>query len=629
MPQRFVISEEPSHASTAEQRYNSLLFDRHDTMLVAASDSVTARPNSIDVQRVPVTFHGCFGWLHYRPDLAAMDAGVVICPSLNRDALNAHFMLGLLADDMAAAGYKVLRFDYPSTGDSLDLADCGDSPAGQWRGWQVSIEAAADWMRDHAGVNRIILCGLRIGALLAATVAAQRPDVAGLALLAPVTRGQSYMRQLWVEAQLQQGEQPPLIEGLQFQDQLFSAETVAEISNVDLRKLEFAKGIPIGLFAQAQSKLLQECLLNWARQGLEVFCGSYAGLEPLLQHNLEESSVLFDTRNITEWLVSCVKPQLTAIALPTFVPEAVILQSRLYIETPICFGIDKRLFGVLCQPASCAADMVVVIGNTGRDPHHGMARYGVEFARRLAVEGFASFRMDFAGLGDSIGTAKDARQLSPMFDQDRTPDVAAALDMLENRGFRHFAAHGLCAGAYHMFYAAVGDHRIKTVLLVNIPLFTWQQGDDAQFVRFKTLPFRYFLGVAFSKEFWPKFASGQLKPMSVVRAKMQRLRDAWTRSNGRLVHYLRRTKPANLSAGPHNLQKLSARGARSLFLFAPDEDGLHAIEQEFGPRGISSKVFPGTATQILPELNHLLSTAQMRAAASAAMIRFLRGANVI
>jgi len=178
-----------------------------------------------------------------------------------------------------------------------------------------------------------------------------------------------------------------------------------------------------------------------------------------------------------------------------------------------------------------------------------------------------------------------------------------------------------------MFHAAAGDHRIETALLVNIPLFTWQQGEDAQFVRFKALPLRYFLGVVFSRAFLPKLFSGQLKIMGVVRAKIQRLREAWKWGNGRLIGYLRGAELADLPAGPTNLKKLSARGARSFFLFAPDEDGLHAIEQEFGPSGISCDVFPGAASQILPELNHLLSTAEMRESASGAMIHFLRAAS--
>ena len=139
----------PKDSFVPDELSQALSIDQLDAAPVAAS--VPSKRNSNAVQMLPVTFRGCFGWLHYRPDLAAMDAGVVICPSLNRDALNAHFLLRVMADDMAAAGYKVLRFDYHSTGDSLDLSDFNDLPPGQWRGWQASIEAAADWMRDQAG----------------------------------------------------------------------------------------------------------------------------------------------------------------------------------------------------------------------------------------------------------------------------------------------------------------------------------------------------------------------------------------------------------------------------------------------------------------------------------------------
>ena len=48
-------------------------------------------------------------------------------------------------------------------------------------------------------MDRIVLVGLRFGAILATVVAADRTDVAGLVLLAPVRRGRSYMRQLIME----------------------------------------------------------------------------------------------------------------------------------------------------------------------------------------------------------------------------------------------------------------------------------------------------------------------------------------------------------------------------------------------------------------------------------------------
>jgi hypothetical protein len=80
---------------------------------------------------VPVTFAGCFGWLHPAPGRR----GVVLCNAWGQEALCAHRSWRLLAMDLAAAGLPTLRFDYPGTGDSLDDPE---TPAGSGPGSTAS-----------------------------------------------------------------------------------------------------------------------------------------------------------------------------------------------------------------------------------------------------------------------------------------------------------------------------------------------------------------------------------------------------------------------------------------------------------------------------------------------------------
>ena len=110
---------------------------------------------------------------------------------------------------------------------------------------------------------------------------------------------------------------------------------------------------------------------------------------------------------------------------------------------------------MLCRPEKHTSETAVIIGNTGHRPHYGIARFGTEFARQLASAGIASLRIDFAGLGDSIGPNGKENVLSHMLETDRTGDFSAAIDALEQLGYRSFIAHGLCAGAYHAFHAAL------------------------------------------------------------------------------------------------------------------------------------------------------------------------------
>ena len=183
----------------------------------------------------PVTFNETFGWLH-TPRGGVGRVAVLICPSLMQDALLSHVSLRLLGDKLAEAGYWALRFDYPGTGDSEAEGDV-EPPEGHWQSWLNSIDGAADWVRQTTGASELVLCGLRIGATLASLVAAKRDDVAGLIQLAPVMRGNSYVRQLLVQAQLQTGQPLPAGEDLIFYEFRFSPRTLDQMLAVDLLKV--------------------------------------------------------------------------------------------------------------------------------------------------------------------------------------------------------------------------------------------------------------------------------------------------------------------------------------------------------------------------------------------------------
>ena len=383
----------------------------------------------------PVSFAGCFGWLHEADH--AHDTAAVLCAGLGRDAATAHRSWRLLADALAAAGYATLRFDHPGTGDSCDI-DGGDAFAA----WQQGVDAAIDWARTATGAARVVLIGLRFGAALATLAAVARDDVAGLVQLEPVLRGRSYVAQLTTVARLRG---PPPGEALIVDELCLSAAATRRMAELDLRQV--APGCPVALFSTARA--------------------SFDGFEPLLRptHLADEPDI--DPARLLSWLRTAVPSRPTG--LPTPAVASAPLRPPGCIETPLCFGEANRLFGVLCRPDENATGPIVVMVNPGGDPHHGYARFSVDFARRLARAGIASLRMDFAGLGDS---ANPNDTTTHVFEIDRTRDIAAAINALAALGYGPFALHGLCSGAYHAFQAALAEPRITTLLLVNLPWFS-------------------------------------------------------------------------------------------------------------------------------------------------------------
>ncbi len=468
----------------------------------------------------PVTFDGCFGWLHTNAMVAGGDIAVLLCPGVARDALNAHHALRLLADDLGAAGYPALRFDYPGTGDSCDVGTVGSGIGEPWTAWQHSVDTAADWLRRTAGAHGVVFCGLRLGATLATLVAARRHDVAGLVLLAPVLRGQAYMRQLSVEARLQSGAAGS--GGLDFLELHLSAETVGLICRADLRQVPLPAGRQVAIFSPSASGQLDECVQAWTRSGAMVTRAGFDGLAPLLRYNMQDGPAP-DFSRLIRWLRHAVPaPGLSRrFSLPA--ANNAGLHPPGCVETPLRFGAGQLLFGILCRPQHGGDAMAVIIGNGGRDPHYGSARIGVEFARRLAAEGISSLRIDFAGLGDSPGPQGQERVLSHVFETDRRPDISAAIDVLQTLGFRQFVVQGLCSGAYHAFHAALAEPRIGTLLLVNMPLFRWRAGWTIGSLYGMMASPGHYLRQLGHAGIWRRLVLGDVDAISIVHGQVQSL----------------------------------------------------------------------------------------------------------
>lgn len=568
----------------------------------------------------PVVVDQCFGWLHEAGGTAANDVAVLICPGLNRDLLDAHHSFRLLADGIAEAGYPAMRLDYPGTGDSADPACDESGPAEHWQCWQSSIHTALDWLRATTGARRVVLCGLRIGATLATLVAEQRDDVAALILLAPVLRGRSYIQQLHMQARLQGQATAPLSDGLEFYEMQFSAATVDAMSAVDLRRTQLPSGLQVAMFEQAASKLGEDCAGAWRDRGVGVACHGFDGLDPLLRHNEEVEGTPADFSAVLAWLRTSVPARPMAAADRLWAMPS--LAQPGWIETPQRFGAGGGLFGMFCRPESGVGDVAVVIGNSGRDPHYGVSRFGVEFARHLAGLGIASLRIDFAGLGDSVGPPGKEGVLTSMFESDRRGDIAAAVDLLVRLGYRSIAVNGNCSGAYHALQGALADPRIGTLLLVNLPLFEWHPGDTVDFAyRRATKPSHYLSRIG-SRDAWSRLLQGSFDVRQVVRAQGIRLRVQLREAGLRFAE--RRGWVGPQGVGRRALASLARRGARTLFLFSTDDNGLDAMEHEFGRDiGGGLRAFAGTDLRVVPDMDHLLSTRAMRQTAMQAMARFL------
>lgn len=494
-----------------------------------------------------------------------------------REASLAYCSTRMLGEDLAAAGYPTLRFDYPAAGNSLDL-DLNESGL-HWTAWQHGIAGAIDWLRSTSGARQVVLCGFASGGALATLVAAARSDVAGLLLVEPVIVGQSVPRE----------------KGLEIRENRFGPLTMAQIGELDLREVALPAGMKVAIAARTELTEADECLSVWTSRGVAATRLGFDGLETLLKQDLLDEIPLADFTAAIAWLKASVPPA-APLALPINLPVAV-LQPPGCIDTPLRFGPQNRLFGMLCRPDRDSPVDIVLIPSGGREASSGAARQNVVLARQLAQAGIASFRFDFSGLGDSAGTPGKERVFSHGF-TDRAGDIQTALDTLEALGFRRFAMHGLGLGAYHALQAAVLDPRIGTLMLINLALFNVPAGNapsptEGRFYRAKLLG----------------------------RAALFHLH-AYT--TGAVELLARRLGLVTDRSSAHRaMATLSRRHVRTLYLFSDGPQDIAAFAAEFGADGSGLKAYPGAEMHIVPGMDHSLTISQGRMPAETMMLDFL------
>ncbi|HYG84929.1 MAG TPA: alpha/beta fold hydrolase [Azospirillum sp.] len=419
----------------------------------------------------PVVFEGCFGWLHP----AAGRRGVVLCSAHGNEELSVHRTWRDLAERLAAAGLPTLRFDYRGTGDSIG----SDEDPNQVRGWLDSVHAAVHHLRAATGVEEVALVGLRLGATLAAVAAAEMGGVARLILLAPCITGRAYAHELKAMAYLAGTPQPHPDAVVESAGYLLTSDTLAGLRGLDLMALPHSPAPRVLLLERTDvhdgARLTVRLRELGAAVEVEPF-GTFAHLMNSVQRAAAPQEPL---DAVTNWL----RPDEPEPATPPLPAGPARLELPGAVETAVLFGPEQALFGMLCEPKTTTPGSgrpAVLLLNSGATHHVGSGGMSVYLARRLAAHGFASFRMDITGIGDS-GSHADRRD-NLLYCRDACADTRAALDWLAARGLGRCVAVGLCAGATLALHTTLEDERVVGQVLVNPGRFFLGHGETSEAV---------------------------------------------------------------------------------------------------------------------------------------------------
>lgn len=550
----------------------------------------------------PVVFDGCAGWL----DIGRGPVGVVICAPFGREAMLTYRGCKVLADDLHANGFSVLRFDYPGTGDSAG----SETDPDRLQAWQNSVASAVGFMRRTIPIQDIILIGVRLGATLALTAAAIDPSIIAVCCMAPVVSGRSYARELrllangWREANLLPAPKKDATYLDVVGDRL-EAETLRAMSAIDLRVL--AGSAPdVLLLADVDMPLIDDLAGRLQELGARVLREGFPDGVEFLQDPFATTVPHQAFESIVAWCLRSL-PQVPLPAMPRTaqpLPPS-LLRLPEATEEGVHFGPSNALYGVLCMPSEpqpSTAPAVLML-NTGFGRRTGDGRVYVTLARRLARLGIASLRLDVAGFGES--DSRSAAKADP-YEAQISGDVVAAADALASRGLDRLIVIGICSGAHAAFHAGLIEPRIHGLILANLQKFVWQDGLTFHVEnKRQRRPAAFYLRSIGRGAAWLRLLRGDVAVGSIGAALIRRLAASAYNSACLLFEY--KTGLATRAGQVRRwLTELGRRGTRVDLLYSEADPGLSELALVVGKRSASLARLAHVRVEMLPGADHAL-----------------------
>ncbi|MFL9907846.1 serine aminopeptidase domain-containing protein [Paraburkholderia sp. RL17-337-BIB-A] len=563
----------------------------------------------------PVTFDGCLGWLH-QPASSQAKIGAVLCSPFGYEALCAYRGWRELADSLAAgAGIPALRFDYPGTGDSK-----GNQEDPQiFRAWIDSIKAAAAYLRATTGVERLIFCGVRLGATLAAIAAEEMGGVDTLVMIAPVITGKRYVRELamqhksWLSTAdglrvAHSNDDGPAVGAYGFQ--LFP-DTLEQLTAVDLEKQAGHVARRLLLHDTFDNAHTNRLLESYRRQGVEADLQIFPEYDKLLVDSWYSQPPREAFNTVLTWLGW--PPGTQAQPAPDTVAPAAgaRIDFAAGYETPVVFG-GARYVGVFCRPRRpLQGAPAVLFVNTGGVHRIGEGRVAVLMARRLAAQGIASLRMDLGGLGDSQ-RRDDSLTLGAVYARHGVTDAKVGVDWLLKAGHPKVVMFGVCSGAYVSIHTALAHPGVVGCMSVNMPFFIWRRSLMRPGARSVESSLVYWRAIRDLRK-WTRLLTGQVNGMAIfLELARRRCARVLARASGpfeRCIGFATST-----GAIRRIMTGLEHKGVQTSLIYGSLDAGLEELTIHFGPNGSELGVLTNVTTKVLERVDHALFSRSAREA---------------
>ncbi|WP_089341501.1 serine aminopeptidase domain-containing protein [Burkholderia singularis] len=562
----------------------------------------------------PVRFDHCLGWLHE----GRTQRGVVLCEALGHEAMWTHKVIRALAERLAADGMWVLRFHYPSAGDSAG----DDLASGRLQASVASVQRAVAVLREHAPVDEVTLVGVRAGAAFAmlALTGDDAPAVDTFVALAPVVRGRAYLRELSMVQKRWLDTTPPAIREQHHEEpwlnilgHRYPADLVAALRTVDLGDAVARISAPPRAALLVDTDYGDSAALGDAltARGVPTDIEPFPDWPTVLQEGVRSRLPHTVLDSVARWIGRNGGRAAQEIGQPvarraehTFDTDAPVRFAFNGItETLVRVG-EKQLVGTLCEPATPARASApcVLISNTSANPRSADGRIGVRLARALAQQGITSLRIDVEGIGDSGAHAPDD-QSKVVFSDQAVSDVTMSADWLAARCGRQVVAFGVCSGAYLSIHAAAHAQSVSGVIAINLPRFIWPRGLTVLEARKQqTNSTRGYLASLRDWSKWRRLLreGRDLRPVlnALQRHLTARVKAPAAQIAERLGWQPKRGTPRAL------MNTLAERNVRSMLVYGEFDPGVDELTRSFGSLRSAFKGSPLVQVETIRLLDH-------------------------
>ncbi|HWU76408.1 MAG TPA: alpha/beta hydrolase [Rhodanobacter sp.] len=549
--------------------------------------------------------------LHRASPAADTGIGLVIVPPFGFEAVCAHRALRHMAEDAAIAGVSAVRIDLDGTGDSSG----DDLEPERLAHWIASIDAAADFLRAN-GATRVVLAGVRLGALLAILCATGRRDVAGVVAIAPVVSGRRWLREMRV-LQLALDLAPTPSERVlvdEVQEVIgfaLTAQTRDAVTRIDLEKLAQLPAPSVLIIDRHDLPAATRWAAHLRELGVTVEYEKLPGYtEMMLDPHRTEVPVEIINATIA---FAAMRPALDVVHSAPDSAAYSRVQMGSVLEQVVVMNNDLR--AIVTQPAEARPRSALVFLNAGGVRRIGPNRLHVPLARRIADE-FAMMvlRVDLSGLGDS--PSRDGTPENMVYHEHAIDDIQTIVAWIHQQGIADVYLAGLCSGGYYALEAAHVGRPLRGVIVINpgapgVPddLSPYQAVADA--ARYRKM--------MRSPRGWSQVFAKMVDPNALRRLITTVIKRTCSSASVIVGSVLRRVGVSLKSDSGTRLAALCGRGVAITFVFCADEPGLVVLRERAGSvllkmqrdDAISLRVLDGIDHTFTPLWSHPVLTAEL------------------